>query len=78
MGKVCFIVCMPPFAVTHASELQIQFVSKCSLLIIKVVEVTYKTLNQMVCFPNRIFLVVALLFYVHGKHLRSCRDGQLT
>ena len=20
----------------------------------------------------------ALLFYVHGKHLRSCRDGQLT
>ena len=21
---------------------------------------------------------VALLFYVHGKHLRSCRDGQLT
>ena len=25
-----------------------------------------------------IFVVVALLFYVHGKHLRSCRDGQLT
>ena len=23
-------------------------------------------------------LVVGLLFYVHGKHLRSCRDGQLT
>ena len=22
-------------------------------------------------------VVVALLFYVHGKHLRSCRDGQL-
>ena len=22
--------------------------------------------------------VVALLFYVHGKQLRSCRDGQLT
>ena len=21
------------------------------------------------------FVVVALLFYVHGKHLRSCRDG---
>ena len=21
--------------------------------------------------------VVVLLFYVHGKHLRSCRDGQL-
>ena len=23
-------------------------------------------------------VVVLLLFYVHGKHLRSCRDGQLT
>ena len=23
------------------------------------------------------FVVVVLLFYVHGKHLRSCRDGQL-
>ena len=22
--------------------------------------------------------VVVLLFYVHGKQLRSCRDGQLT
>ena len=21
---------------------------------------------------------IALLFYVNGKHLRSCRDGQLT
>ena len=23
-------------------------------------------------------VVVALLFYVHGKHVRSCRDGLLT
>ena len=22
--------------------------------------------------------IVVLLFYVHGKHLRSCRDGQFT
>ena len=22
-----------------------------------------------------VVVVVALLFYVHGKHLRSCRDG---
>ena len=27
---------------------------------------------------NTIVVVVVLLFYVHGKHLRSCRDGQLT
>ena len=26
----------------------------------------------------RVVVVVVLLFYVHGKHLRSCRDGQLT
>ena len=33
------------------------------------------------CFPGIASLesvVVALLFNVHGKHLRSCRDGQFT
>ena len=25
-----------------------------------------------------VVVVVVLLFYVHGKHLRSCLDGQLT
>ena len=29
------------------------------------------------CIQNNV-VVVVLLFYVHGKHLRSCRDGQLT
>ena len=24
------------------------------------------------------FYCIVLLFYVHGKHLRSCQDGQLT
>ena len=31
--------------------------------------------------PTTVFgfvVVVVLLFYVHGKHLRLCRDGQLT
>ena len=27
---------------------------------------------------HKVKVVVALLFYVHVKHLRSCRDGQLT
>ena len=27
---------------------------------------------------SSVVVVVALLFYVHGKHLRSCRNGQLT
>ena len=25
-----------------------------------------------------VVVVVVLLFYVYGKHLKSCRDGQLT
>ena len=29
-------------------------------------------------FIEDVVVVVALLFYVHGKHLRLCRDGQLT
>ena len=27
---------------------------------------------------DKIAVVVALLFYLHGKHLRSYRDSQLT
>ena len=34
------------------------------------------TATRYVCFATDV--VVALLFYVHGKHRRSCRDGQLT
>ena len=30
------------------------------------------------CKGDLVVVVVDLLFYVHGKHLRSCRDGQLT
>ena len=29
-------------------------------------------------FLHELVVLVVLLFYVHGKHLRSCRDGQLT
>ena len=31
-----------------------------------------------IMFILKVVVVVVLLFYVHGKHLRSCRDGQLT
>ena len=33
-----------------------------------------------ICFSilRPLIFVVVLLFYVHGKHLRSCWDGQLT
>ena len=34
----------------------------------------YAVVSAICCW---LYLVV-LLFYVHGKHLRSCRDGQLT
>ena len=45
---------------------------------------SYVSKKQNVSISNQDFLVccgsciVVLLFYVHGKHLRSCRDGQLT
>ena len=29
-------------------------------------------------FGTLIVVVVVLMFYIHSKHLRSCRDGQLT
>ena len=35
-------------------------------------------LSSFICLfilPLSVVVVVALLFYVHGKHLRSCRDG---
>ena len=28
--------------------------------------------------PTTVNVVVVLLFYIHGKHLRSCQDSQLT
>ena len=37
--------------------------------------------KAVISFANTVFfgvVVVALLFYVHGKHLRSCWEGQLT
>ena len=36
--------------------------------------------NHFVSLPSNdvVVVVVVLLFYVHGKHLRSCQDGQLT
>ena len=41
--------------------------------------VTLDRLITATTFPPKIeFSVVDLLIYVHGKHLRSCRDGQLT
>ena len=37
-----------------------------------------KKINFTFYWFQYIVVVVVLLFYVHGKHLRSCRDGQLT
>ena len=34
--------------------------------------------TDVILMSKRFVVVVALLFYVHGKHLRSCRDCQLT
>ena len=34
--------------------------------------------DQTAVWSGPALFAFALLFYVHGKHLRSCRDGQLT
>ena len=41
-------------------------------------DVLLNTTGNTLMFQNESCCIVALLFYVHGKHLRSCRDGQLT
>ena len=33
-------------------------------------------MSQFISQNDRFVVVVVVLFYVHGKHLRSCRDGQ--
>ena len=38
----------------------------------------YSTLLFSINGVFKVVVVVVLLFYDHGKHLRSCRDGQLT
>ena len=38
----------------------------------------FLSLVRVTQFSQFVVVVVVLLFYVHGKHLRSCRDGQLT
>ena len=34
--------------------------------------------NHENMYETRVIAVVVVLFYVHGKHLRLCLDGQLT
>ena len=41
-------------------------------------EHSYQNWNTTTYTTSQRVVVVVLLFYVHGKHLRSCRDGQLT
>ena len=38
---------------------------------------TSRALRVIAQYQNKIFSVVVVVVYVHGKHLRSCLDGQL-
>ena len=38
---------------------------------------TFVTFCLLLKGNEKVVDVVVLLFYFHGKHLRSCRDGQL-
>ena len=50
------------------------------MLDLKTINISFNDIIVLDCYFTDVvaFVVVALLFYVHGKHLRSCRDGQLT
>ena len=50
------------------------------VILIRERNITLKEFFQRYNLSQRYLFVVfvVLLFYVHGKHLRSCRDGQLT
>ena len=67
-----------------AQKLRLRGVKKSFLLyILYILRVVSYNLKMTAAFLVQSFrcivvVVVALLFYVHGKHLRSCRDGQLT
>ena len=37
-----------------------------------------RVMEQTLRYVCAICIAVVLLFYVHGKNLRSCKDGQLT
>ena len=69
-----FILCFQAKILVHCAETY-------------AVEVLRATLNSVIntdfqevvifsfCSNQKTFAVVVLLFYVHGEHLRSCRDG---
>ena len=41
--------------------------------------VSFVNVYQILCvLLSLLLVVVVLLFYVNGEHLKSCRDGQLT
>ena len=42
------------------------------------IELRYVSVLKLHNYAILLVAVVVLLFYVHGKQLRSCRDGQLT
>ena len=58
-----------------------QYFGKKMVVLLHIVHLNFNIFltYDVVSLNNRfVVVVVVLLFYVHGKHLRSCRDGQLT
>ena len=66
----CLVSCLPQ-RMLHGKNFDVVF-KKMGEDSIRAIELALKGHILFVCF------LFVLLFYVHGKHLRSCRDGQLT
>ena len=70
IAKVMQLICNYGQYVTHPLIYEFQHFSKTYVLLFFSVPAS--------TYIHTYIVVVVLLFYVHGKHLRSCRDGQLT
>ena len=63
----------------HASVLHtVAVVKRDCVLVLHTFTASYMYVTMYYRVPDKKVIVVVLLFYVHGKHIRSCRDGQLT
>ena len=52
--------------------------NKAMFLLLRKINPLYLSIDLQIELFDKMIVVVVLLFYVHGKHLRSCRNGQLT
>ena len=77
MGTNCAPLIADLFLFCHERDFMASLSYDKEAEIIQAFNSTSRYLDDLLNIDNSVGFV-DLLFYVHGKHLRSCRDGQLT